>query len=133
MWLFGLRISFPNSVFGYSKTDRLHSESEDKSLTSKENPKRVSKEKAWKRRICNKRKKGKSVKRSPSSYLSAKKNSLEEGSAEKESRKECEQIWTKKKLSEELRRFEDWSEFPKVSEFLLTLSHWNKFFILPWP
>ena len=36
-----------------------------KSLTSKLNLKKVKKEKAWKRRICKKRKKGKGVKRSP--------------------------------------------------------------------
>jgi hypothetical protein len=44
-----------------------------KASHQKKTPKGLSKEKAWKRRICNKRKKGKSVKRSPSSYLSAEK------------------------------------------------------------
>jgi len=55
-----------------------------KASHQKKTSKGLRKEKAWKRRICKKRKTGKSVKRSPDKKpLGLKKNSLEEGSVEK--------------------------------------------------
>ena len=61
---------------------------EIKASHQKKTSKGLREEKAWKRRFCKKRKKGKSVKRSPERNLSAeKKNNLEEGSAKKEKQK----------------------------------------------